>query len=310
MNNKIVVIGDVMLDRYVEGTSNRMSPEAPVPIVLVDKESYRLGGAGNVANNLTKLGVDCYLLGCIGSDDYGKTLDDLLTKEGVHNLCIQDHDTTTVKTRVISKSQHLLRIDRESHYEISNTMITHCVQELERLQPDVIVISDYAKGMITKSLMQEVQRVCPNSSILVDPKGLNWNKYGSTFLIKPNLNEFLAISGFSNINDLEKAPLQEIFNTFNTSNLLITLSDKGMMLINEKEVKNFDVTKAEVYDVTGAGDTALAVLCYGLNQKWTLEKAIKVANIASRYVVTKPKTHVMSKEELEEQLVLHPISKT
>lgn len=288
-----------MLDRYVEGSSNRMSPEAPVPIVLIEEESHRLGGAANVAYNLHNLGAETYLLGCLGTDDYGKILQKLIDESGIHSLILEDHHTTCVKTRVISKSQHLLRIDREKHYTISDKMINHCTNYLLSLKPEIIVISDYAKGMITKSLMNQIAEVCPKSKILIDPKGNDWKKYGRSYLIKPNLSEFLTVSQFDVFEHANDQQLQDFRSSLQTENLLVTLSDKGMVLINRSGVTKYNINKAEVYDVTGAGDTALAVISLGLYHNWAIDKAIKTANIASRYVVTKPKTHVLTINELE-----------
>ena len=173
---KVLVIGDVMLDRYVEGYTNRMSPEAPVPIINVTQESIKLGGAANVALNLRQLSVQTLLVGCVGEDIFGKQMQQLLTTNDIVSHLYKDHTKTTVKTRVISKSQQLLRIDREDLYTPTSKIINGVESLIHIEQPDLVLISDYGKGVINPDIMNTVNHTCKQYGIrvLVDPKSKNW----------------------------------------------------------------------------------------------------------------------------------------
>ncbi len=300
MKKRILVIGDVMLDRYVEGSCDRISPEAPVPILKANTEELILGGAANVALNVKNLGIETALFGVIGQDTYGQNIRDLLRTTGIKDYTLACH-STTVKTRIISKSQQLLRIDNEEQYSGNQEYIAQIKKVVMEYNPTIIIISDYAKGVVSKELMMVVtdREYNPDGLVLVDPKDNNWSKYDGTYLIKPNLKELEDVSG-RKIDSLNiKNVLKEQYQKSNIENILVTLSGKGMILCTREQIVEFTTEKVDVYDVTGAGDTAIAVIAYGIHEGMTITDTIKLATKASTHVVTKNKTYAISKAELE-----------
>jgi rfaE bifunctional protein kinase chain/domain len=299
---RIAIFGDIILDKYIVGTTSRISPEAPVPIVRKTKEYVTLGGAANVAYNISKLEKSIELYGAIGEDLAGLDVISLCKSE---NIKTQLYKTsiipTTTKTRVISRNQQMLRIDDE---KIMGEVDTAQLINMENMNSyGIIGISDYAKGYISSNLMKAIkQGKQTDCKIIIDPKGKEWEKYNGAFLIKPNISEVedvLNITLGNNNEEVAKAA-DEIFEKFTFENILITRGEGGMTLKNKDGVKHYPTQKAEVFDVSGAGDTSLAVLICRLSEGVDLDVAIKHAIKASTYVVTKPMTYAISKQELDE----------
>ncbi len=296
----IAVIGDVMLDHYIYGKVERVSPEAPVPILNIEYEKYIPGGAANVVNNLHSLGASGYLIGIVGKDREANILKELLKKRGIDfNLIEQDDFITITKTRLIAKNQQLLRMDKEKFFfkkphKLKN-VLTNILGNYK-----VIVVSDYGKGTISKGILEILRN--SNSKILIDPKKRNYNFYKDCYLITPNKKESEELSGIE-INtekDILKAGYK-IINKTNTKNLLITLGSKGMVLFENQgqKITHLPAMARNVFDVTGAGDTVIATIALGLAKGLSLLESSIFANICAGVVVSKVGTSVPTWEELE-----------
>lgn len=300
---EMLVIGDIMLDQYISGDCTRISPEAPVPIVDVKRRYQTLGGAANVATNLGSLGMKVGLIGRIGKDEYGNQLSTKILEKGIVDLSISTAATTTVKTRIISGNQQIVRLDQEAFQELSEEQLKKVETAIENYKGKYLLVSDYGKGMVSDELMMKVRQIAKRKGIkvIIDPKGKSWDKYKDSFLVKPNLKELWEVS---NIDDIESNQTVEktahlIREKFNIENLLTTRAANGMTLTNKLYSQHFETKKVDVFDVSGAGDTSLAVIAYILNLGGTLEKAIKASNIASSYVITKKGTYAITREEFE-----------
>ncbi|HHJ65000.1 MAG TPA: D-glycero-beta-D-manno-heptose-7-phosphate kinase [Aquifex aeolicus] len=295
---KILVVGDVILDRYLYGRVERISPEAPVPVVEVEGEEVRLGGAGNVAGNLVSLGVQTSLTGVVGEDRAGELLRNLLKEKGIKSLLTIDARPTTEKTRVISRSQQLLRIDFEDRRGIGGRALDHIKEVVAGGDYDGIVVSDYAKGVVTPEVMGAVKdrRVF----YAVDPRPVNRNLYRNASLMTPNEKELRAMTdplGGESVENLGRRLREEL--SLNT--LIVTRGPKGMTLI-EKEVKHFPARAREVYDVTGAGDTVVAALTAFFLAGASWETACELANVCAGIVVGELGTASVTPEELLREL--------
>ncbi|HBN26499.1 MAG TPA: D-glycero-beta-D-manno-heptose-7-phosphate kinase, partial [Desulfobacteraceae bacterium] len=303
---KILVVGDLMIDRYLWGTVDRISPEAPVQIVLVKDESVTLGGAGNVVNNLICLGAGVWVAGVTGKDDNGKLLSRKLNELGVDSQGIawEEDRQTTVKTRIIAANQHVVRIDRESRKKINPSTEDYIKNFLKEKIPDVdlVLVSDYGKGLVTKDLMAEIiQKVKKyDKRVIVDPKGLDFSKYSSASLITPNKKEASHVSGIEILDDLtlNSAGLQILEKT-DIGSLLITCGKDGMVMF-ERDKKPYKISaKArQVFDVSGAGDTVIAVLGLAIALGISLKSSAAIANTAAGLVVGKVGTATISQKEL------------
>jgi rfaE bifunctional protein kinase chain/domain len=297
----IAVVGDLILDKYVIGQTSRISPEAPVPIVNVTEEKYTLGGAANVANNLISLDCPVLLVGAVGKDRESKVMDELcIAKKIETDFYSVDTVPTTNKTRIISRNQQMMRVDREGTFLHTPKSLEHYKKSFS--SQDIIVVSDYAKGFCSPELIELIfTQKLKNCKVLVDPKGINWEKYNGAFLVKPNiaeLEEVLAVK--INNDDEELANMgRKAFEKYNFDHLVITRGNKGMTHIYKNGVAHYKTQNVEVYDVSGAGDTAMAVMAKSLMEGLSIEAAIVNANIASSYVVTKPMTYAISKAEFE-----------
>ena len=295
-------LGDAMLDKYTYGKVERINPEAPVPVLNVVEERYTLGGAGNVANNIASLKEDVVLLGvCNENGDFGMQMIELCKKNNIKYYFITDGRPTIVKHRFVALgyNQQLLRVDYEKNNPLDCNYSKMFVDKILELNPNVLIISDYAKGVITKDLMAYLKKQY-SGKILIDPKPKNIDLYKDVFLIKPNLKEASEIVGReieNNNNNVEKAGL-EIVDKYN-ANVVITRSEKGSTLITlDGEIYHIPTEVREVYDVSGAGDTYIATLGYALNKNYDLVDAVKLANRASSIVVGKVGTATVSLEEL------------
>ncbi|QJR15534.1 D-glycero-beta-D-manno-heptose-7-phosphate kinase [Usitatibacter palustris] len=298
-NRRILVVGDVMLDRYWFGDVSRISPEAPVPIVHVKRTEERPGGAANVARNITALGGHATLLAVVGEDEAGRALEDLLLRERVIASLHRDRElSTTVKLRVIGHQQQLLRIDFER--PPGHEVLAAKLDEYTRLvdQAEVIILSDYGKGGL-EHVGRMIQIARENGKpVLVDPKGHEYTRYKGATLLTPNRGEFREVAGrWSDDADLERRA-RKLRADLDLDALIVTRSEEGMSLFTAKEAWHEATRAQEVYDVSGAGDTVIATLALMVASGADLHAAMRVANHAAGIVVGKLGTAVVTREEL------------
>ena len=290
---KILVVGDLMIDHYLWGSSERISPEAPVPVVNVDSESTVLGGAGNVINNLNALGAVVDVISVIGECETSKELKDLLCdiKIETQYLITQKNRVTSKKSRIIAAHQQVVRYDRESTSEINNKSQVAILKVFKKIvnNYDVILLSDYGKGVLTFELTQSLISIANENKkkLLVDPKGLDYSKYKGAYLLTPNKKE---ASEATNIiikdNESLTQSIRILKDQIDLTVSLITLSEKGVAIF-DNELRIHPTVAREVFDVTGAGDTILASLGFALSCNKDIDEAIKFANLASGVVVGK-----------------------
>ncbi|MBF8262693.1 MAG: hldE [Parachlamydiales bacterium] len=282
-----IVIGDFMLDKYTTGRVKRISPEAPVPVMEVEKQESRPGGAGNVVLNLTALGAKVFALGRIGFDFEGEQLKSSLSHEGVviQGLLSQKEYQTPVKNRLIADSQQLLRVDFETISPIHPAFEENVIWQLKELLPQakVVAISDYGKGFLTESLIAETIRWAKkyHVPVIVDPKGIDFAKYKGATILKPNQSEAYAAARLGPHAELD-AVAQKILEIADVDHLLITRSEAGISLFDRSRTRqDFPVRSREVKDVTGAGDTVLAILSAAMANGLDIRFAAQLANIAA-----------------------------
>ncbi|MBY5923021.1 bifunctional D-glycero-beta-D-manno-heptose-7-phosphate kinase/D-glycero-beta-D-manno-heptose 1-phosphate adenylyltransferase HldE [Ferrimonas balearica] len=295
---RVLVAGDVMLDRYWVGPAERISPEAPVPVVQVQECDDRAGGAANVALNVAALGGSCSLLGLVGEDEAAQALDRAIAAGGVEaKLLAQPGHTTTTKLRVLSRGQQLIRLDFGEHFTPSAELKQAAVEQLGNHQ--VLVLSDYAKGALTElpDLIASARQA--GVTVLVDPKGRDFSKYRGATLLTPNMAEFTAVVGpVRDDAELERKGLA-LIQELGLEALLVTRSQKGMTLLRRDNTALHLPTMArEVYDVTGAGDTVISTLAVALAAGSELPQACALANAAASVVVAKLGTSTVSALEL------------
>ncbi len=302
---RVLVIGDLILDRYFIGDAHRISPEAPVPVVHVERVKNVPGGASNTAMNLKGLGVDVSLSGAVGDDVDGDLFLGLLMENGFSNRFIfRKRGLTTVKVRIIARNQHVLRVDFEEVSPVSSEVAGALDRILRDNRFDVIVVSDYAKGMITPQVMDVVRR--NGGVIFVDPKGRDWEKYRGVDFITPNIRELSEAVGVSIENsdeDVEKWG-REVLRKYGFRHVVITRSDRGISLITEDEAIHVPTHAQEVFDVSGAGDTAVAALVYGWMSGMDYRQMLSFANVAAGLVIRKLGTYAVSRDEIMEELRL------
>ncbi|MDO5666413.1 MAG: D-glycero-beta-D-manno-heptose-7-phosphate kinase [Alcaligenaceae bacterium] len=298
-HKKILVVGDLMLDRYWFGEVNRISPEAPVPVVRVVKKEDRLGGAGNVARNVVSLGAQATLLGVVGVDEGGERLLKIAEDMGINPVLSMDQQiSTTLKMRILGRKQQMLRVDFE-HQPTEHSLRDMQSNLLELLpQHDILVLSDYAKGAL-----KEVDRIIAfakahNIPVLVDPKGNDYLPYSQANLLTPNQLEMSQAVGpwKSEAELVQKA--QALREKLSLEALLVTRSEKGMTLFADSGVHHVNAEAKEVFDVSGAGDTVLATMAVTRAAGMAWSESIKWANKAGGIVVAKLGTSIVSAEEL------------
>jgi rfaE bifunctional protein kinase chain/domain len=298
-NSRVLVVGDVMLDRYWFGDVSRISPEAPVPVVKVGRSEERLGGAANVARNVAALGARCTLLSVVGRDEAGKTLRSMLHAENIDASLHEDGTVaTTIKLRVIGRQQQLLRIDFET--QPSHEVLAAKLEEFERLVKDcdVVVLSDYGKGgLFHISRMIETARKL-DKRVLVDPKGDDYERYAGATLLTPNRSEFREVAGSWKSEDDFEGRAQRLRQELKLEALLVTRSEEGMSLFRQSRVEHVAAEAREVYDVSGAGDTVIATLAVALAAGGDYLEAMQLANKAGGIVVGKLGTAVVTPKEL------------
>lgn len=307
-NTNILVIGDIMLDKYFFGKVKRISPEAPVPVVNVTKEISTLGGASNVANNIVSLGGNVCLCGAIGEDAHGRELQNLADEKNIITNFIKTIYPTITKSRIIGERQQIVRLDFEEKITLDENTENEYFSELTSLidKSDLVVISDYAKGFISPNLCIKIISYCRenNKKVIIDPKGKDWNKYKGAWLITPNVKELAEISEeeISNTDfDISKAT-KTVLHKYNLEQLLVTRSEKGMSLCSKEEAIHIATHSEEVFDVSGAGDTVVAALSLAIAKGIDIKEAIHIANVASGVVIKKMGTASLSINELQEAL--------
>jgi rfaE bifunctional protein kinase chain/domain len=298
---RILVVGDVMLDRYWFGEVSRISPEAPVPVVKVERTEERLGGAANVARNIAALGAQAGLLSVVGTDEAGRTLETLLAASAIDVSLHEDPQlNTTVKLRVLGRQQQLLRIDFENWptHEVLQAKLAEFEQRIESC--DAVILSDYGKGGLTH--IADMIRVARahKKPVLVDPKGDDYARYAGASLITPNRAELREVVGrWTNEDDLV-ARVTKLRSALSLGALLLTRSEEGMTLFTDAGATHEPALAREVYDVSGAGDTVIATLAVMMASGAPLADAMRWANRAAGVVVGKLGTATCSLEELKE----------
>lgn len=312
-NTKVLIVGDVMLDRYWWGSVSRISPEAPVPIVRLKNATLAAGGAANVAANIAGLGAEPFLVGIIGKDAEGTALRGQLATRGVaadHLVEVEDRPTT-VKTRVIAHSQQVTRVDQEMDHDLSDRDTSRVLEFLEEriAMVDSVIISDYAKGLLTsnvlKGVIESARRAGKN--VLVDPKGKDYTRYSGASLLTPNRKEAAeACKLEENGHDLIKCAGRKLLNDLDIAAVLITQGEEGMTLFQRnEEPAHFHALARQVYDVTGAGDTVIATLATAVGSGSDLRTAAKLANIAAGVVVEQVGTTSITAADLEKAIHEH-----
>lgn len=296
---RLLVVGDVMLDRYWFGEVSRISPEAPVPVVKVERMEERLGGAANVARNAASLGAQTTLLSVVGDDDAGRSLSRLLAAEGIAaDLQLDREIDTTVKLRVIGRQQQLLRIDFET--APSHEILQAKLAEYERrlADCDIVILSDYGKGGLTHiTEMIRLARLAAKP-VLVDPKGDEWEKYAGATVITPNRSELRDVVGRWASEEVLFAKADKLRGELGLEALLVTRSEEGMTLFADGQTFHQAAQAREVFDVSGAGDTVIATLAVMLAAGADWAEAIRIANIAAGIVVGKLGTAVVTRDEI------------
>lgn len=288
-NLHVLVVGDLMLDVYQSGDVNRISPEAPVPIVDVENSFERLGGASNVCLNIASLNAKCSVIGMVGNDEAGNKMKHLFDKSGINSdqIIISNTRPTTTKTRIIANNQQVVRIDKENKSEIHKLEEEQILLNFRKIikDVDVVILQDYNKGLLTKKLIQNLIKCSNNNSkpVFVDPKFDNFFSYKNVFLFKPNKKEAEQTLGvsFNNIENIKSGAIT-IKNKLNCENVLITLGEDGMLLLtNENRFLQIPTKAKKVHDVSGAGDTVISTLALFFTANYPLKQSVSIANIAA-----------------------------
>lgn len=290
---RVMVIGDVVLDTYTLGKAQRISPEAPVPVIQVHHEEYRPGMAGNVALNLVSLGIKTVLVGRVGDDRSGELLRRVLEDEGVdvRGLCVQKGLQTPVKNRIIADHQQIVRVDREDISPLEDDTKALLLASLPELLQDIkaIALSDYAKGLFSPALLSAIIALARERRIpvIADPKGRDFSRYSGVTVIKPNLGEAIAAAGLSPGAPLERVA-EQIFQTTDAEMLMITRSEAGLSLFfPDRSREDYPVRAQEIRDVTGAGDTVLAMLACALASGLSYQEAAQLCNVAASVAISR-----------------------
>ena len=304
---RVLVVGDLMLDEYLWGKTGRISPEAPVPVVDVNKEDLRLGGAGNVINNLLALGCRVSVASVVGSDGDGRELCRILKDQSIDTdgIVLDTRRTTTRKTRILASNQQMLRIDRECRAEISTTAEQRLIDYATAAGNDfqVILVSDYLKGVLTDQVLGAIISYGKkkNIPVVVDPKGRDYAKYRGASLLTPNRSEAELASGVPIIDETSLVNAgQQLLTDLALDGLVLTRSEEGMTIFTPEGESHLPTKAREVYDVTGAGDTVLAFLGAGLAAGLTLSDAVWLSNLGAGIVVGKVGTSTVSPSEVLE----------
>ncbi len=307
----VMVLGDLMLDRYLWGNVDRISPEAPVPVVQVHKETSNPGGAANVAANVSALGAKATLIGVVGDDSFAEMFKRNISacKIQPEHLVVDSNRSTTVKTRIVAHSQQVVRIDREVTSEIGDGVIEALLEKIRKqmARVDGVIISDYGKGVITYQLLSELISLANDAGkfIAVDPKEIHFRNYRNVSVITPNHHEAGFVSGRRITSDkiLEEVGW-DLIDSLHLESLLITLGEKGMTLFEKDRIRtDIPVEARTVYDVTGAGDTVIATLSVARLAGATMQEAAFISNVAAGLAVAKFGTARITQVELRKVLL-------
>ena len=304
-DKKCLVVGDIIIDRYIYGFVNRISPEAPIPILNVKKGRQTLGGAANVAGNLIGFGLGCALSGVIGADENGRLVKELLSEKGIEFTGLELTDRpTTAKTRVVGMNQQLVRIDEEEIRDIEKETEEELIRGLTPVLGSfsVVVISDYGKGVCTRELCGRLIALCNerNIRVIVDPKKKDFSCYMGAFLVTPNFREFKEASG-EEVENTEEDIVPAaglLLDRYLLEQLLITRSQYGMTLVQKDRAETFRAIEQEVYDVSGAGDTVIATIAAFLSAGYELPEAVEASSYAAGLSVSKPGTYMVTLHEV------------
>lgn len=308
-NLKVLVIGDLMIDHYLYGNCNRISPEAPVPVVEVKSESYMLGGAANVIKNLCALGSKPGVISVAGKDDNAPVLLNLLSELDIDTAgIIQDPQRqTTVKTRVLAVNHQLIRLDRETRHPLDGATETELLAlvETQIADNDLVLLSDYDKGLLTPSFLKGIFEICRRHKVksIVDPKGLDFSKYLGVNIIKPNKKEASLATGIA-ITDRESLQnaCKKIKDITGCDDVIITMSEEGMAYYTDEKLAVIPTKALDVVDITGAGDTVLASLGMAIASGRSLDDACDFANHAAAVVVSKVGTATATIDEIYKKM--------
>ncbi len=306
-NAKVLIVGDVMLDRYWFGDVSRISPEAPVPVLKVDRVEERPGGAANVARNIAAMGAQATLLSVVGNDEAGACLEKLLNEHDYHlNALLHRDDTisTIIKLRAIARHQQLLRIDFETwpSHEVLKAKLADFHAKLP--QVDAVILSDYGKGGLAHIAEMIESARAAGKPVLIDPKGDDYARYSGATLLTPNRSEFREVAGSWQDEDELNSKAEKLRSELKLDALLVTRSEDGMSLYRPDQVVNEPSQTREVFDVSGAGDTVIAALAVMMASGAELPDAMSIANRAAGIVVGKLGTAVVSREEIVQDMGL------
>jgi rfaE bifunctional protein kinase chain/domain len=307
---RVLVVGDAMLDRYWFGDVNRISPEAPVPVLAITDNEERAGGAANVACNISALGADCDLISVVGNDDAAQSLERLLAERGVKTDFVRDaNHVTTVKLRLLSRNQQLLRADFEQKPDD-----VFIVEALDRYKTkldsvDIVLLSDYGKGVLRDVDQMIAAAKAKGLKVLIDPKGRDFSRYRGASLITPNRHEFEDVVGPCTSLENMAVKAAELLKIIEVDALLITLSDQGMALFNKDGIVFHQKARArEVFDVSGAGDTVIGTMATMLAVGANDQDAMHIANAAAAIVVGKLGVATASANEIMTEIVKEEIA--
>ena len=300
----VLVVGDVILDKYFFGSVSRISPEAPVPVVKVSNETLTLGGAGNVASNIVHLGAEVDVVGWCGRDDNANTLRSEFDSQKINYTLIDRPYPTVTKLRVIGDKQQICRLDFEEIKMLEGRCFDHVKEAVNQKisSADAVIISDYGKGMASFGICAHVVKKAQEAGVpvIVDPKGDKWQKYAGATMITPNVKELAEVYGepVKNTDEAVEKAAKSVLARFNVKYLIVTRSEKGMSVISKDGIVHFPTEAREVYDVSGAGDTVVATLASALGRKDSLNDAAILANRAAGIVVSKMGTAPVNIAEL------------
>jgi rfaE bifunctional protein kinase chain/domain len=316
-SKRVLVIGDLMLDEFVWGRVSRISPEAPVPVVEVLRESYYPGGAANVARNVRECGTQAYVMGLVGDDRAGAHLREILGENGIgyETLQIIPAFQTIVKTRIIARQQQVVRVDRERAWTLTQEIEDSCVEAIQQLLPqiDAIILEDYGKGFLQQSFIDRIAQLASGKVVTGDPNPRNPLQWRGITAVKPNRSEAFSAAnapwkepGDHPLKDSALLAIgQKLLSAWGPKQLLITLGDQGMMLFTpEKTPYHIPSRAKEVYDLSGAGDTAIAFYTLALLSGATAIEAAEISNYASSVVVAKFGTATVTPQELRQSFLL------
>ncbi|MEQ1855958.1 MAG: D-glycero-beta-D-manno-heptose-7-phosphate kinase [Longimicrobiales bacterium] len=305
---RALVVGDLMLDRYISGSVDRVSPEAPVPVVRVESERSGVGGAGNVAANVLSLGGACAVVGCVGGDLEGRALLEVLTERGVDSdgVFVRDDRPTTVKTRILAQHQQVVRFDREVDSPAEPRLAAELAERVRALarECDVLIVQDYDKGVLTPDVIVAVSDAARGHGIpwVVDPKRRSFFAYGGATAFKPNARELGEALG-EPVRPEDERWMETTRMRLGCDNLLLTLGDRGMALQSAgASLVRLPAVAREVYDVSGAGDTVTAAIALALAAGATMPEAAELANHAAAVEVGKSGVQTVSPDEIRTQL--------